>query len=620
MTLFKDSTLSYLIPFALAFVAALIATPLVRALARRIGWVARPRADRWHAKPTALMGGVGIVAAFLVSFLYGEATHAVKRGGLLVLCSLSMAMLGFVDDRIQLRPYTKLIGQLLAAIALTAFGLEFPWTPWSPLNQAITVFWLVGVTNALNLLDNIDGLSSGIAGIAALFLAFLHGAEGQYSDAFLCLSFAGAVGGFLVFNFNPASIFMGDSGSLFLGFFLGGSALYAPRAHSGGVIGILAPPVLLLAIPILDTTLVTVTRKLNGRPVSQGGRDHASHRLVALGLSERNATLVLYAMATLSGCVALSLHLLPSGISFLALPALGIVLAGIGVYLAKVRVYTPVSECGDGPVSPRATIPTYADFNYKRRIVEVIADYTIILIAYYGAFLLRFEGEPVPQHWYRFRASIPWVSATQLVVFLSAGIYGGIWRYTGTREVRRLGMAVAAATVAAAFVAVFAQGELKGFSRVVFVLDGLLLFLGTAALRFSFRVVHDRIAAARVRPDHKRVLIYGAGDGGESLARALQGNLELQMRAVGFIDDDPGKEGCIVHGLPVFGPNTPMAEYAKDLGAEEILISSRTISDSRALDLRSHAEALGMRVRRARWLLEEVVDGTPPPPQAAYRL
>ena len=184
----------------------------------------------------------------------------------------------------------------------------------------------------------------------------------------------------------------------------------------------------------------------------------------------------------------------------------------------------------------------------------------------------------------------------------------------------RSGLAVLAATVAAGFVAVFAQGELRGFSRVVFVLDGILLFLGTAALRFSFRVVHDRISASRVSTEYKRVLIYGAGDAGESLARALQGNLELQMHPVGFIDDDPSKEGCIVHGLPVFGPNTPMGECVQSLGAQEILISSRTIGDLRALELRAHLELLGVKVRRARWLLEEVVDGTPPPPQAAYRL
>lgn len=603
----------YVLGFGASFGASLLLTPAVRAIARRVGWVAKPRADRWHARPTALMGGLAIVAAFLVALGMGEVAHVVTHGRLLVVCALTMAVLGFVDDRIQLRPYTKLIGQLVAAIAMTSFGLAFPWTPWLPVNQAITIFWLVGVTNALNLLDNIDGLSSGIAAIAALFLAVLHASEGQVSDAFLCLSFAGSVLGFLVYNFNPASIFMGDSGSLFLGFFLGGAALYAPRSNSGGVIGILAPPVLLLAIPILDTTLVTITRKLNGRPVSQGGRDHASHRLVALGLSERNATLVLYALALAAGGIAILMRVMPESLTLAALPVVALAVLVIGIYLARVRVYTPVAEV-TGALETRALIPTFSDFTYKRRIFEVVADYTLILLAYYGAFLLRFDGELVAPHWVRFRASIPLVTATQLLVFLAAGIYGGIWRYTGLRDIRRLALTVVAATAAGALVAVFATGELRGFSRVVFVIDGLLLFFGTAALRFSFRLLHDEISARRQLPDHKRVLIYGAGDGGEFLARALLNNADLAMKPVGFIDDDPNKEGRVVHGLAVLGSYKRIGNFIESFEVTEILVSTRAISDDRAHQITALAATLGARVRRARWVLEDIVDGTPPPP------
>src|SRR4029077_15375024 len=157
------------------------------------------------------------------------------------------------------------------------------------------IFWLVGITNALNLLDNIDGLAGGVAAIGALFLTYLCHAAHQPAHAALCAPFAGAVCGFLVFNFNPASIFMGDCGSLFLGFFLAGSALINPAAgRSRTFLPVLAVPVLILFIPIFDTLFVMVQRKLAGRPVSLGGRDHTSHRLVALGLSERHAVLLLY--------------------------------------------------------------------------------------------------------------------------------------------------------------------------------------------------------------------------------------------------------------------------------------------------------------------------------------
>src|SRR5882757_5930892 len=269
-------TRQFLISVTVAGVAALVAslamTPLVRAFARRIGAVAKPKADRWHTKPTAMMGGVAIVIAVI-----GPA--------------LALFLVGLTDDFFHIKPYQKLIGQLLGASAVVWFGLVLPWTPYSTVNMLITLFWLVGITNAVNMLDNMDGLAAGVSAIAAAFLALNFIANQQWLEAVMLATFAGALLGFLLYNHHPASIFMGDCGSMFVGFFLASSALLSGTGggRSRSVVAVLAVPVLVLLVPIFDTAFVTLMRKKAGRSASQGGRDHTSHRLVALGLSEKRA-------------------------------------------------------------------------------------------------------------------------------------------------------------------------------------------------------------------------------------------------------------------------------------------------------------------------------------------
>ncbi len=164
----------------------------------------------------------------------------------------------------------------------------------------------MGITNAINLLDNMDGLAAGISAIAAVSLGLSFAVNEQTNELLLVAAFVGSLLGFLVFNFNPASIFMGDCGSMFVGFFLAGSVLLNQTGgRSRGIVPILAVPVLILFVPIFDTTFVTVLRKLWGRKASQGGRDHTSHRLVALGLAERSAVLMLFAFATAAGSISM---------------------------------------------------------------------------------------------------------------------------------------------------------------------------------------------------------------------------------------------------------------------------------------------------------------------------
>src|ERR1051326_7409676 len=329
---------------AAGLVLTLIATPLVRAFARRIGAVAQPKADRWHQAPTAMMGGVAIYVAVIVALLLrarrSRELWVVIGGG------TTLFLIGLVDDFIRLKPYQKLIGQVLTAAAVVYLGLVLPWTDSSTLNMLITFFWLVGVTNAVNMLDNMDGLAAGVAAIASLSLAVNFVVNHQINEALMLAAFFGALAGFLVYNHNPASIFMGDCGSMFVGFFLASTALLSGQGggRSRSVVAGLAVPVLVLCIPIFDTTFVTLARKLAGRAASQGGRDHTSHRLVALGLSERRAVLLLYGLAALSGLLAVVVRQLKPDVSIALLALLTLGLTLLGVYLAGVKGYDQEDE------------------------------------------------------------------------------------------------------------------------------------------------------------------------------------------------------------------------------------------------------------------------------------
>ena len=326
---------------AMAF--AVVSTLGVRLFAHKFGYVAKPKTDRWHKRPTAMLGGVGIFIATAVAyFTFVPPT----RESLIVFGASSFLFLvGLVDDLLNIRPYQKLIGQLIGAGILIISGLKLPLTGYEIVDIWITVFWVIGITNAINLLDNMDGLAAGISAIAGLSLALNFASNGLTNELLLTSALIGALIGFLVFNFNPASIFMGDCGSMFIGFLLSGSVLLNQvGGRSRGVVAILAVPVLILFVPIFDTTFVTLLRKMWGRKASQGGRDHTSHRLVALGLSERTAVLMLYLFAITAGALALFVGRIEAAKSFALIGGFTVVLVIIGVYLSKVKVYEGEEE------------------------------------------------------------------------------------------------------------------------------------------------------------------------------------------------------------------------------------------------------------------------------------
>ena len=586
----------------IAFVLSVLVTYLVRWFARRYGYVAKPKVDRWHKKPTAMMGGVAIylttVSASLIFLPLSNELLVILLG------SSFLFLVGLVDDLLHIKPYQKLIGQVIGAAIVIGYGLVLPWTDYQVVNICITVFWLIGITNALNLLDNMDGLAAGIATIAALALGITLSANGQTNEVILISAFVGALLGFLVFNFNPASIFMGDCGSMFIGFFLASTVLlnqFGGRSRS--IMAVLAVPVLTLFVPIFDTTFVTVLRKLRGLPASQGGRDHTSHRLVALGLNERSAVLLLYGLAVIAGGIAFLLREL-SPVQSLGLIALFTVALGIvGVYLAKVKVY----ETNDASLAleNRALFGFLVNLSHKRRIFEVILDGFLISLAYYYSYVFLFGKFEETLNWNLFLKSLPLLIVFKLCAFLIVGVYRGIWRYTSIKDIVTFGKGVALGSILS-ILAILLAYRFEGFSRTLFVLDAILLMAALSASRLAFRLFRQLLPMP-FSEDGRRVLIYGAGDGGELVLRELKNNPDWKYTPVGFMDDDPLKKDKVIHGLPVFGGNGSLQQICTENRIQEVLLSFRDIEPQRLQQIKEMCRMVDVTLMRA-WLKIETVE------------
>ena len=287
-----------------ALLFAIIATPIARRIALQLGVVDAPSQRKIHHTPVPLLGGAAIYLACVGALiLFGERFYIRELIAILLAATL-VSLCGLADDRWTLHAYPKLLGQALAAMILVIGGIQVQLFANNTYNFMLTMIWVVGITNAMNLLDNMDGLSSGIATVCGAFFLLLAAQSGQILVSALAAGLIGACIGFLRYNLNPATIFMGDTGSLFIGLFLAVLGIKL-RFPANQIIITWMVPLCVLALPILDTTLVTVSRLRRGNnPLTHGGKDHISHRLVQLGLTRREAVLTCYLLAGIGGMIA----------------------------------------------------------------------------------------------------------------------------------------------------------------------------------------------------------------------------------------------------------------------------------------------------------------------------
>ena len=575
----------FILPALVAAALASALTPLVARLAVRVGAMDIPDARKVHDRPIPRLGGLAVVAS--IALVFGGAQwlsagrwelppHLATGLGLGV---LPILLVSICDDIRSVGARRKLIAHTLGAVIAVALGIslgpvvhlfgvpiEIGWMAWP-----LSVLWIVGVTNAFNLIDGLDGLSAGLALIAAASMAAVFAIVGQSNMAGVSLVLAGALLGFLPYNLHPARLFMGDTGATAIGFCLAAFALRGGSTLSSGFAAVL--PVFILGLPIADALVAVVRRTLHRMEHHTGGvfeadRNHIHHRLLALGLDYGMAVLLLHAAGLIFAGAALFSIFLNAREAALMVTAL--LVAGI-VGIRRLG-YDEFAFIRRGTVLSVYELPVV-----KRGFFVVLVDLVVAFAAAYVAVGLKTDYWHLPA----VRGQVIDIATTlapvTALVFSWQGMYRGSWRVAGLQDLTRVLVAVAVATAAGAFVVqMFSSNE---YPLSLFGIYGVVSLLMTVSIRASYVIIASSVQ--RSSRHGVPVLIYGAGRRGAAAARELFQNQGLNLRPVGFIDDDWQMRGRIVAGLPVLGTGRDMEHALRDTAASGVVISSRRITRER---------------------------------------
>jgi UDP-GlcNAc:undecaprenyl-phosphate GlcNAc-1-phosphate transferase len=583
--------------FLIAFVLTALLVPLVGLAARTLGLAAKPSAGRWRSRPVPQFGGVAMLIALGAVLWTGGLLPALWP---ITLCTVLMFSIGLADDLRPIGPTAKMVLQLGAAALFLYLLPPISITGQPGVDRLLELLWMVGITNAFNLIDNMDGLAGGVAVIAGGFFLLVLRVDGGPALGALSVAVAAFVGtalGFLLYNFKPASIFMGDSGSHLMGSFVAGATLLALPQLKAHVAPVGVIPIALLLIPIFDTAFVTVTRLLSGRSAFIGGRDHTSHRLVALGLGERRAVVMLYGLTLAGGCAAVGFETLTEGAAWGVAAIYVALLAMVGLYLGHIET----TKNGQELAAP----PLPSELTHRYRIYEVLIDAGLVTAAYYLAFLVRFREPELSRVLPYFATSLPIVAGTQLISLWLSGKYRQVWRSLGPSEMFTL-LRGSLAGVGASVVAVLYLDRFEGFSREVFAFDALLASSFVMLARVGLGALDEWLR--RRRADRGMALVYGAGRGGALAVRELLQNGEIGLMPVGFIDDDPAKRRLRIEGYSVLGTVDDLPELLAPggHGITVVIISFANLSREKIDRVCEICAERGVEVRRFRFSLEAV--------------
>lgn len=571
----------------IAFALAVVMVPLAKVLAQHFGVVAEPSQESGHPQATPVLGGIAIVIAILGALgLVGALPLWMLVGTVLLLG------VGVVDDAVALTPSHKLIFEGIAVAIFLAIGPPLPEiTRWPVVNMAGSAFFMLAVINAFNLIDGLDGLAGGVGIMTAGAIGVVAWSSRDVGLAYAATATVAAFGAFLIFNFYPASIFMGDSGALPIGYLLGAMTLEGSSLETNSHLAMAVFPLLVMLVPLLDTSIVTVSRVATGNPISRRGLDHTHHRLLMLGLTVRRAVLVTWMFAAAGALCAAGLTLLDHAYLLSALPFLIVVIGVVGLFMIDLTFDGHAPGVAYGYV--RGVARYLLSFAYKRRLAEAALDLALIPAAYFGAFMLRRDfmmNDGIVGSLIR---STPALLLLTYAAFGLTGVYRGIWRYAGLADIIRFANG---ALLAGAFVAIASLGVRIELSGSIVVLYVILLFNLLVFTRLSFQTL--RRAIALFAPPTERVLVVGAGRTGEAAVHYIFSGHDHRSQLVGFVDDDAFKEGKLVHGHRVLGALDELERIHATTGFHRILIADDTIGDERLALVAAFARSREVQVER----------------------
>lgn len=578
--------------FFTSLTLGLIFTPLVIKLAKNRRWIVKPRKDRWHSRPTALMGGISIFSAFIITALI---FNVFTNDNILLLIALSvMFITGWIDDLYEVKPIVKLIGQITCTLVLLYYQYYFGNGLFYWFGIPLTFFWVIGITNAINLLDNMDGLAAGISAVVSFFSGVILIQSQNFTEAFFAFSLSGSALGFLFYNFNPAKIFMGDTGSLFLGFSVSFLTLsLQKKVGSLNSFFVIILPVALMAIPIMDTSLVIIKRIIAGRKITMGGKDHTSHRLVALGLSEQRSVLLLYMISIIWGFTGLLILKLEYNTSLLLILLLSVFSLVFLFLLSSTKVYDESEEKLTYLRLRGQSLGNIFIFRFflmnKKLIAGLVIDISIIFVSFYLSSTVT--NVNIGNEYFILGIFI----LVKIFAFYIFNLYNRIWRYFSTNEVIIELSSVFISSTILFYIFQFKETHIK-FTLSFFIVDFFITLSTIVFSRICYRIVRESFEIFNNRKVI-RALVYGAGDSCNLLIKEINQNTSLNLKIVGILDDDLTKNRMYLNGVFIYGGRDRIKYSILKTKASVIIISTTKIDRRTNEQLLIAEKELGVEIR-----------------------
>ena len=508
--------IKYLLFFLTSIAISLLITPLIRLVAIKLNILDLPSKRKIHKKPMPLLGGIPIFIAFnltiflgiLFNFEYLEKFYTSKWMSIFI-AQLIILGIGIYDDIKKTKPWVKFLFQIFAAslLIVAGLGIHIITNPFSGnsinlgiLFIPITILWVVGVTNALNLIDGLDGLATGTSFIACITIFGIAYIYQNIGIALVSLILAGSILGFLRYNFYPAKIFLGDSGSLLLGFLL--AVLSLQGSHKGAVMVAILAPILILGLPITDTLLAMIRRflkpinpvnyqnengklknlLLKGLSIFEADKDHIHHRLLKIGFSQKKVVLILYGICVVLCALAL-VTIAWKNINITLFLVAIIIASFIGIKSLKYKEFRILEN---GLLLPLFDIPLI-----NKRIFKGFIDLLFISLSYYFSFLLvagRFDIQAKTL----FIQTLPMVLAIKIIIFYLSGLYKGIWKYSNIEDLIKIGKTLIFSSICSSLLLILMFGSKSFGGLIFFILDFYLLSSLVGGSRISYRVINHR--------------------------------------------------------------------------------------------------------------------------------
>jgi UDP-GlcNAc:undecaprenyl-phosphate GlcNAc-1-phosphate transferase len=585
-----------------------------------------PNARKIHSRPIPRLGGVVIYASFFLSVaflsfidpgLQSLASFGPYKGVMITAALVLILGLGIFDDLKPRTPAQKLVIQIIAAtlVYLVGFRVSVVSNPLSKgllglgiLEYPATLLWIVGITNAFNLIDGLDGLAAGIAIIASLTIAAISFLVNDVSTTIMVLLLAGTVVGFIRYNFNPAKIFLGDSGSLFLGFAL---AVFSIRSSTKGSTALaILVPILCLGLPIMDT-LLSMLRRLLGSLLPEQAKSkpffgkfasmfvpdngHIHHRLLARGLSHKSTVVLLYFVSCAFGLGAFAVTITNNVGASLILVAVAVATI-VGV---RQLHYKEMEVLRSGIL-----LPIYEWPLMNRRLFQGFLDLAFVVVAYASAFFVVSHGRLTTISEQKLLATLPFVGGIKLLVFYAAGQYKGTFRHLSIGDALRTLKVVVLSESITGVVFAFLPQPWNIPELSILLLDFFFVLTLVGGIRTSFFVLNYLF-----RQEHnggRQVIIYGADARGVLALQQILNDHALNLSPVGFLDESPQLEGKRLNGYPVYGGHWKLQQLLRNMKIEEILLSGDAVKPEILRRLKQIARSHGVSVRRFTVRLEDV--------------